>query len=185
MGKTAFLSPVPVKVCDRVRLTLITGGLSVPYCPFCKRPAWSCESRTASSLKLAVFIVSRPEAVRISSDNHSSLPVGTGLEVSAGGLQKQTPIQMRRIMVTFLGRVPSLFQASAFPVSESASTIGLLWSLQWSHPQTQIQTRKQLRKGETDTANKQDGGWMPLELFSTNMERWPSKHDGHFSSSPV
>lgn len=69
-------------------------------------------------------------------------------------------------MVTFLCRVPSLFQASAFPESESPSTIGPLWSLQWSHPQTQIQTCKQLRKAETDTANKHDGGWMQLELFS-------------------
>lgn len=34
VGKAAFLSqsPVRVRVCDRRKLTLITGGLNVPYC---------------------------------------------------------------------------------------------------------------------------------------------------------
>lgn len=33
VGKTTFLSPAPVWVCDRGELTLITGGLCLPYCP--------------------------------------------------------------------------------------------------------------------------------------------------------
>lgn len=56
MVKAAFLSksPVPVSVCDRVRLILITGGLSVSYCPIAAG-LHRAVSHGHSSIKLAVF----------------------------------------------------------------------------------------------------------------------------------
>lgn len=72
--KAAFLSksPVPVSVCDGVRLTLITGGLSVPYCPI-EAGLHGAVSHGHSSLKLAVLTVSKQGALKPSIGNNNSL----------------------------------------------------------------------------------------------------------------
>lgn len=152
-----------------MRLSLITGGLSGPYCPLATGPHGAV-SHGHSSLKLAVFTVWRPGAVfplAITARCQSQTTAGDGDEDLTWGLKNQTCIQKMSghcpLPLLPQWTVPSIFQASAFPESELPPTIGLLWWLQVSHPQTQIQTIRQLRKGETDTVNKQDGGRTSLK----------------------
>lgn len=77
VGTAAFLShsPVPVRLCHRVRLTLITGGLRIPYCPLAAGPRGTVSHGHDSSLERAVYIVSRPGAARLSSGTRSSLSI--------------------------------------------------------------------------------------------------------------
>ncbi len=172
VGKAAFLShsPVPVWVWDRVRLTLITGGLSVPYCPLAAG-LHGAVSHGHSSLKLAVFIVSRPGAVRLSTGNHSSLPITDNnwgqWWRSHLGAEKPNLYPKDEYNGHFpqpllpQWTVPSVFQASAFPAAELPPTIGLLWWLQVSHPQTSNTNMQAAQEGR-DRHCKQTRWWLDV-----------------------
>lgn len=135
MGQATFLrhSHVLVQECNKVRLTLITGGLTIPtfhlaadqYCPVSHH----------RGPKLALLTCSRPRAWK-------ALPVKHDRPV--------WKVMGAKLYSITIARAPVFLQAPAHSMAESPSTIGLLRWLQPSpctNPNTNMEAAQEGRAG--------------------------------------
>lgn len=144
VGQAAFLSlsPVPCVSVWQGETHPDNRWITHPLLSSCSRPAWICESRTQQT-ETASFYCLKARDLRLSTAHCQSQ---TTVEEQWWRCHIRTAKTNTFPKEEYNGHfllpwlpwwtVSSAFHASAFPVSELPSTIGLFWWQQVSQPQT-------------------------------------------------